>query len=153
MTALPGPQTLYLSDDSIFAGPQPWMDGAEAIPRCPVPRDVLESAQGVEFLRKLGIALPESLRSRVMEVTMRPRLNLRLAKRGPTPDSEIVFAEVTASDSDGLRTEVLERDTWQVTESNAPTDGRVPWFDRRPLYPIAGLMDDLGMAWDHSGRQ
>ncbi len=153
MTALPGPRTMYLSDDSIHQGPPPWMEGAEASPRSPVPREVLESAQGVEFLRKLGIALPESLRSRVMEVIMRPKLSLRIAKRGPTPDSEIILAEVTAADTDGLRAEVLERDVWLVTESNAPSDGRVPWFDRRPLYPLASLMEDLGMAWDHTGRQ
>jgi hypothetical protein len=153
MTALPGRQTLYLSDDTAYPGPPPWMDGAEAMPRCPVPREVLESAQGVEFLRKLNIALPESLRSRVMEIVMRPRLNLRLAKRGVTADSEIIFAEVTGSDDEGLRHEVLERDTWRVTETNDPEDSRVPWFDRRPLYPMAGLVEDLGLAWDHGGRQ
>lgn len=153
LTALPGPRTHYLSDDTVYPGPPPWMDGAEAMPRCPVPREVLESAQGVEFLRKLDIALPESLRLRVMEVIMRPRLTLRLAKRGPAGEAEMVFAEVTAADSGGLRQEVLERDAWQVTQSTPPTDGRVPWFDRRPLYPIAGLLDDLGMAWDQSGRQ
>lgn len=153
LTALPGPQTLYLADDTVYPGPPPWMDGAEAAPRCPVPREVLESAQGVEFLRKLDIGLPESLRTRVMEVVVRPKFSFRLAKRGPTPDSEIVFGEVTAADADGLRAEVLERDTWQVTESNVPGDGRVPWFDRRPLYPAAGLMEELGMAWDHTGRQ
>ncbi len=153
LTALPGPQTVWLSDDSIHNGPHAWMDGAEALPRSPVPRAVLESAQGVEFLRKLGIALPESLRARVMEVVMHPRLTMRIAKRGPTPDGEILFCEVTASDGDGFRKELLERDVWNVTEETPPNDGRVPWFDRRPLYPMAALMEEMGLAWDHGGRQ
>ena len=36
-----------------------------------VPREVLASAAGVEFLRRLGIELPASLRERVMEVVVR----------------------------------------------------------------------------------
>ena len=152
MTALPGPQTQWLSDDTIFRGPQPWMDGAQALPRTAVPRAVIQNTQGVEFLRRLGIGLPESLRSLMMEVVMRPRLALRLMKRGNTPE-EMVHAEVTATDELGLRVETLERDVWRVTASKDAEDGRVPWFDRRQLYPIAALVEDVGLGWDPGSKQ
>ena len=67
LTVLPGPETLYLGDDTVYRGPVPWMEGTEAKPRCPVPREVLASAAGVEFLRRLGIELPASLRERVRD--------------------------------------------------------------------------------------
>jgi len=154
MTALPGPQTLWLSDDTIYRGPQPWMDGAQALPRTPVPRSVLQSTQGVDFLHRLHIPLPESLRSKMLDVTLRPRLVLRVIKRGPaTAPEEMVYAEVTAHDDSGLRTETLERDTWRITAESPPDDGRVPWFDRRPLYPLAALVADIGFIWDAGSRK
>ncbi len=154
LTVLPGPRPQYLADDTVYNGPPPWMDGAEAMPRTAVPKEVIESAQGLEFLRRLGAPLPEGLRSRVVEIVMHPRFNLRIAKRaGSGPDAEVIFAEVTASHAEGLRTEVLERDEWNVSANNTPNDGRLPWFDRRLLYPVAGLMEDLGLAWDHTGRR
>jgi hypothetical protein len=152
-TALPGPQTHWLSDDTIYPGPPAWMDGAQALPRTPVPRAVVETTKGVEFLRKLGIPLPPSLRTRMVETVMTPKATMRLIKRGTGPDSEFVTASITASDEDGFRTELLERDTWRVIETKDPEDGRVPWFDRRRLYPIAALMEDLGMAWDSGNKQ
>lgn len=154
MTALPGPQTLWLSDDTIFPGPQSWTDGALALPRTPVPRAVLQTTRGVDFLRHLGAPLPASLRELMMDVVLRPRLVLRVIKRGPTTaPEEMVYAEVTAADDTGLRVETLERDTWRVTESNDTADGRVPWFDRRPLYPIAALVEDMGFIWDGGSRK
>ncbi len=150
-TALPGPQTLYLGSDAIYEGPGAWMDGPEMLPRYSVPKEVLESSQGLEFLRKLDVPLPESLKSRVRETLMVPRINMRLGK-SITGDAEMIFSEVTGSDTEGLRKEALERDAWQVTEQTEPTDGRVLWFDRRPLYPIAGMIEDLGLGYDHPSR-
>jgi len=152
LTVLPGPETLYLGDDTVYRGPVPWMEGTEAKPRCPVPREVLASAAGVEFLRRLGIDLPASLRERVMEVVVRPRLAMRLSRRGAAADAEVVSAECSAGDDEGLCSEVLERDTWRTVESKTPGDGRVPWFDRRALFAIPPLLEELGLTWEAGSR-
>lgn len=152
LTVLPGPEDFYLSDEAVFRGPRPWMESGEAMPRYEVPREVIESETGVDFLRRLDVALPEGLKSRAVEAVLRPKLSMRLAKRGVVADAEVVQAEVTASDPEGLRREVLERDAWRVVENRRLEDGRLPWFDRRALYPVPDLLGEIGMAWDATQR-
>ena len=149
---LPGPETLYLGDDVVYRGPVPWMEGAEARPRTSIPYEVLATPRGVEFLRRLRVTLPASLRERVMEVVVAPKLALRMSRRGAAAEAEVVTAEVTAADAGGLCSEVLERDAWRTLETNLPSDGRVPWFDRRDLYALPGLLDEMGFSWDQGSR-
>ncbi|MDB6133741.1 MAG: Non-specific serine/threonine protein kinase [Verrucomicrobiales bacterium] len=152
LTVLPGPATFYLSDEAVFRGPRPWMDTPEAMPRYDVPAEVVESETGVDFLRRLDVALPPGLKSRAVEAVLQPRLMMKLAKRGPAADAEVVQAEVMASDDDLYRTEILERDTWRVEQTRRFEDGRLPWFDRRALYAVPDYLAEIGLAWDGAGK-
>ena len=60
LTVLPGRETMYLSDDVVFRGPRPWLPGAELEPRHELPAEIVETSQGVDFLVRLGVVLPES---------------------------------------------------------------------------------------------
>lgn len=148
LTVLPGPVDLYVSGEAVFEGPRPWMDTAEVMPRYEVPAEVLESESGIDFLRRLDVSLPPSLARRSVDAVLVPRLSMRLSRRGGSADAEVVLAEVTASDPDGLRSEVLEKDVWRTTETRRDGRGRVPWFDRRALYGIPELLSAMNFAWD-----
>ena len=152
LAVLPGAVDLYLSDEAVFRGPRPWMDQGEAMPRYELPSEVVESETGVDFLRRLGVALPPALKARAIEAVLIPLLQLQLTKKGPGADAELVQAEVSASDEDCFRREVLEKDVWRLEESRRFEDGRLPWFDRSGLHVVPEQLADLGLSWDASGR-
>jgi SNF2-related domain/Helicase conserved C-terminal domain len=152
LAVLPGAVDLYLSDEAVFRGPRPWMDGVEAMPRYELPCEVVESETGVDFLRRLDVELPPALKARSVEAVLNPLLQMKLSKKGPSADAELVQAEVSASDDDFYRREVLEKDTWRLEESRRFEDGRLPWFDRRALHAVPEQLSDLGLTWDAAGR-
>ena len=71
---LPGREVLYQSDETVFPGPPRWLSETEIQPRYLIPKDVIESLEGVEFLRKIGSSLPETLRKRVTDLDLYPAL-------------------------------------------------------------------------------
>ncbi len=145
---LPGPPPFYLSDDGLFPGPVAWTNDSEVSPRVDVPRRVLETEPGVEFLRRLGVEPPEELQAMSVEVNLKPHLNFRLVKRG-SADSEVVHADVHAMDDDRTRTELLEKDHWALVERQDPTPGRLTVVNRNLLNGILKLMDSGGFLWDN----
>ena len=152
LAVLPGAVDLYLSDEAVFEGPRPWMDSGEAMPRYELPAEVVESETGVDFLRRLDVPLPPALKARAVEAVLKPLLEMKLSKKGPSADAEQIQADVSATDDDCFRKEVLEKDTWRLEESRRFEDGRLPWFDRRALYPVPEQLSDLGLSWDASGK-
>ena len=54
---LPGRKELYQSDETVFPGPPRWLEDTEVMPRYLIPRKVIDSLEGVEFLRKIGATL------------------------------------------------------------------------------------------------
>lgn len=54
---LPGQQELYQSDETVFPGPR-WLESTEVEPRYSIPKQVIDSLEGVGFLRKIGASLP-----------------------------------------------------------------------------------------------
>ncbi len=64
---LPGRKELYQSDETVFPGPPRWLEETEVMPRYLIPKRVIDSLEGVEFLRKIGASLPESSRRRIPE--------------------------------------------------------------------------------------
>ena len=148
---LPGTQPLYLSDDGVFPGPPAWTQDAEVSPRVDIPRKVLESEDGFEFLRRLGVDPPDSLRAMAVEITLLPTVSFRLVKRG-SADSEVVHGEVTAMDEGKTREESLERDQWRVINRQTSTPGQLAVVNRGQLGGITKLMDQAGFVWDGPQR-
>lgn len=144
---LPGVQPLYLSDDGVFPGPIAWTQDAEVSPRVEIPRRVLESEEGFEFLNRLGAEPPEALHAMAVETTLLPTFNFRLVKRG-SADSEVVHCSVTASDAEESRQEILERDQWRVINRQPTTPGRLTVVDRNKLVGINKMLDQGSLIWD-----
>ena len=55
---LPGGRNLYLTDEAVFDGPPKWTEGTQVEPRYEIPRSVLETVAGVEFLGRIKASLP-----------------------------------------------------------------------------------------------
>jgi len=70
---LPGREELYQSDQTVFPGPPRWVKDSEIMPRYQIPKAVIESLEGVEFLRKIGARLPASLKKRVVDLELYPQ--------------------------------------------------------------------------------
>lgn len=152
LTVLPGPQTLYLSNEAVFHGPMTWTDGTDVPPRIDVPKPVLESESGLAFLHRLGAPPPPSLMAQAVEVMLRPRFGFRLVKRGAAADAEVVHAEVTAADASDLRLEMLERDQWKIVKRQPMPDNKLPVVDRSALHGVQRWLDDAGFVWDSSQK-
>ncbi len=144
---LPGQEELYQSDETVFPGPPRWMEGTEVEPRYSIPKTVIDSLDGVEFLRKIGATLPPSMEDRVVDIEMLPTFHMKIARGLTSVDTEHVLLEVTAQDKPGRRRERLGKDDWEVLEQVRVKDGTLLRFIRDYLYPIPGLLDEMSFTY------
>ena len=152
LAVLSGVEDLYLSDETVFRGPPNWIDSTEIEPRYEIPREVVETASGVEFLARIRAALPDSMKERVSEDLMVVRLDCSLVKSARSADNENISVRVTATSQSGHRVEHLGKEGWSVEQETNPDDGRILRFDRSALYRLPGLLDPLSLTCDASGN-
>ncbi len=144
---LPGQEELYQSDETVFPGPPRWMEGTEVEPRYSIPKAVIDSLDGVEFLRKIGATLPPSMEERVVDIEMIPTFHMKIAKGLTSLDTEHVLLEVTAQDKPGRRKERLGKDDWEVLEQVRVKDGTLLRFIRDYLYPIPSMIEEMTFTY------
>ena len=150
---LPGQEELYQSDETVFPGPPRWLEGTEVEPRYSIPKSVIDSLDGVEFLRKIGATLPPSMQERVVDIEMIPTFNMKIVQGLTSADTEHVLLEVTAQDNKGRRKERLGKDDWEVVEQVKVKDGTLLRFIRDYLYPIPGMMEEMAFTYGLSRRK
>ena len=145
---LPGLVELYQSDETVFPGPPRWLEGTEVEPRYSIPKSVIDSLDGVEFLRKIGATLPPSMEERVVDIEMIPTFHMKIVRGLTSADTEHVLLEVTAQDIPGRRKERLGKDDWEVVEQVHLRDRTLLRFIRDYLYPIPGLLEEMSFTYD-----
>ncbi len=145
---LPGRHILYQSDETVFPGPPRWLDETEVMPRYPIPKTVIDSLEGVEFLRKIGSTLPPSLAERVVDLELLPQFDMRLEKGLTSADTEHLVIEITANEKDDLRTEKLKRNGWEIEHQKLSKGKDLLRFSREHLYPIPELISEMGLTYD-----
>lgn len=145
---LPGQVELYQSDETVFPGPPRWMESTEVEPRYSIPKSVIDSLTGVEFLRKIGATLPPSMEERVIDIEMHPTFTMKIVRGLTSADTEHVQLDVTAVDAKNLRHERLGKDDWELVEQAAVKDRTLLRFIRDYLYPIPGLLEDMSFTYD-----
>ena len=148
LRVLPGATNLYLTDEAVFEGPPPWTEGTAVDPRYEVPRSVLETVAGVEFLGRIDADLPESLVGRVQDEKMGVQIQLELSKKITAAESEHMLMRVVAKDEGGFREETLVKEGWKITGEKEPEKGRLLRFDRSLLNRIPPLLDPLNVSFD-----
>lgn len=145
---LPGRKELYQSDETIFPGPPRWLEDTEVMPRYLIPKRVIDSLEGVEFLRKIGATLPESLKSRVLDLELKPKFELKLVAGLTAAETEHLVIDVSAIESQDRRTEQLTKEGWEVVEQKTLKGKQLLRFAREDLYPVPGLLDVMGLTYD-----
>lgn len=152
---LPGMEDLYLADETIFRGPNWWMESTEIEPSYLVDRGMIERPEGIEFLARIGAGLPQSLKDRVVERDLHVVMNLKMVTSLTTADSEHLVAELITRSKDGLREEKLTNNGWKVTkpkggENPIEPGGEIVRYRRDDAIWIEQELDEQGLSYDAS---
>ena len=152
LRVLPGVRDLYLSDETIFNGPKCWLEDTEILPRYEIPKDVLESETGVEFLGKVDAELPPELRKRVRDETLQVRLKMKLSSSVTAAHSEHLVVEVSATDGRGTREETLGKGGWEVTHQSQGkgAKNRIMRYNRAILHHFPRWLEPMLLAYDNN---
>ncbi len=145
---LPGRKEFYQSDETVFPGPPRWLEETEVMPRYQIPTRVIDSLEGVEFLRKIGAALPESLKKRVVDLELKPRFEMKLIAGLTAAETEHLVIDVNAIETKGRRTERLTKDGWELAEQQPVKGKQLLRFAREDLYPVPAILDEMGLSYD-----
>lgn len=146
---LPGEENLLVSDETIFRGPTFWRHGESMVePRYELPREVIESETGVNFLTRVGADLPESLQERLRDEVLKVTLDLQLSSNATAGASEHLLIQARATNPDGSREELLERDGWQITNRQDEQSDVIYRYDRSLLYRVPALLQPMQPTWD-----
>lgn len=145
---LPGGTNLYLTDEAVFEGPPKWTEGTMVDPSYEVPRSVLETVSGVEFLGRIDADLPESLQGRVQDEKMGVTIGIELSTKITAAESEHMLMHVAAYDQERFREEILVKEGWKITKEREPGEGRLLRFDRSLLIRVPALLEPLNVSFD-----
>ncbi|BCU79161.1 DEAD/DEAH box helicase [Luteolibacter sp. LG18] len=145
---LPGRKELYQSDETVFPGPPRWLEETDVMPRYLIPRRVIDSLEGVEFLRKIGASLPESLKKRVLDLELKPKFEMKLVAGLTAAETEHLVIDVTAIETKGRRVERMTKEGWELVEQQPVKGKQLLRFAREDLYPVPGLLEEMGLTYD-----
>ena len=145
---LPGRKELYQSDETVFPGPPRWLEETDVMPRYLIPVRVIDSLEGVEFLRKIGASLPESLKKRVVDLELKPRFEMKLIAGLTAAETEHLVIDVNAIETKGRRTERLTKEGWELAEQQPVKGKQLLRFAREDLYPVPAILDEMGLSYD-----
>jgi len=145
---LPGREELYQSDETVFPGPARWLEDTEVMPRYIIPKQVIDSLEGVEFLRKVGARLPESLKGRVLDLDLYPRFEMRIEQGLTAAETEHLVIDVKALEKKERRTEKLVKEGWELVEQKPVKGKQLLRFAREDLYPVPSLLQEMGLTYD-----
>jgi SNF2-related domain/Helicase conserved C-terminal domain len=145
---LPGRVELYQSDETVFPGPPRWLQETEIMPRYNIPKRVIDSLEGVEFLRKIGASLPESLVNRVVDLELKPKLEMKLIAGLTAAETEHLVIDVTALETKGRRTERFTKEGWELIEQQIVKGKQLMRFAREDLYGVPTILEEMGLTYD-----
>ena len=138
---------LYLSGDMLFRGP-PWFGDDTAVdPLTEIPLPALTSSDGIAFLDKLQVPLPECLASRIRREPLSVEIIAHCTKAA-AGSTQYAHFRVIAASPDRRHTEVLRGNKW-VTESSPPRgDGFIMCHDRTALANAESLLEGVKATFD-----
>ena len=145
---LPGRKEFYQSDETVFPGPPRWLEETDVMPRYNIPARVIDSLEGVEFLRKIGASLPESLKKRVVDLELKPKFEMKLIAGLTAAETEHLVIDVNAIETKGRRTERLTKEGWELVEQQPVKGKQLLRFAREDLYPVPAILDEMGLSYD-----
>jgi hypothetical protein len=156
----PGDPTLFLTADSISAGPSVDDRMMALNSDTTVPAAAVESRGGVRFLRNLGLDLPPRLVDRVRLIPLRPLLRLDLRQLTHGSDIEHCTLDALGLSPDATLVERWNGSQWQeppgsraIEQTPASDPDQIVSVDRTPLSSIPGWLQSGGFRWDFARQQ
>ena len=146
-----GRPTLYLTEHGLYSGPP--AEALDANWRKLIPAPALETSHGLNFLHATGIALPESLASRVRMVPVAVKISCALKPIYGGSQTEDITISVTAK-TPGQSAEKYTVTGWEpvpdrvAKPSRAARDGVIETPDRAAQRHFPRLLEALGVKWD-----
>ncbi|MEM9016200.1 MAG: DEAD/DEAH box helicase, partial [Verrucomicrobiota bacterium] len=146
---LPGEESLYLSDEWVFPGPEHWVRDETLIdPRVVVPPSVIESESGVAFLYRLAAEQPEDLPKRIKEEPLKVTFELSISPNATGASSEHMLMKLVARNSSESREEVLGREGWEVTKKPTESGDTLHRYDRSLQRRVGLLIAPMQPTFD-----
>jgi len=145
---LPGRTELYQSDETVFPGPSRWLEDTEIMPRYTIPKSVIDSLEGVEFLRKIGATLPVSMKKRVTDLDLFPHFKLWVEQGLTAAETEHLVIDVKAFEAKERRVEKLIKAGWDLVEQKPVKGKALLRFAREKLYPVPEILLEMGLTYD-----
>ena len=145
---LPGRTELYQSDETVFPGPSRWLEDTEIMPRYSIPKSVIDSLEGVEFLRKIGASLPLSMKRRVTDLDLFPNFKMWVEQGLTAAETEHLVIDVKAFEAKGRRVEKLIKAGWDLVEQQPVKGKALLRFAREKLYPVPEILLEMGLTYD-----
>ncbi|MGJ8678186.1 MAG: SNF2-related protein [Akkermansiaceae bacterium] len=145
---LPGREVLYQSDETVFPGPPRWLSETDVQPRYHIPKAVIDSLEGVEFLRKIGSSLPQSLLERVTDIDLYPQFKMKIEQGLTAAETEHLVIDVRALEKKERREEKRVKDEWELVEQKPVKGKQLLRFAREKLYPVPSLLSEMGLTYD-----
>ena len=139
--------TLYLSGDMLFHGPLWFGEDTAVEPQIQIPLPALSSSDGIAFLDKLNVPLPQCLASRIRREPLGVEIVAHCTKAA-AGSTQYAHFRVTAASPDGKHTEVLRGNKW-ITETSPPrSDGLIMCHDRSALAQAEDLLEGVKASFD-----
>ena len=147
LRVLQAAEVYYLSGDVLFPGP-PWF-GEDTLVEAQtlIPLPALTSAEGIAFLDKLGVPLPECLSSRIRREPLAVEIVAHCTKAA-AGSTQYAHFRVTATSPEGDHREVLRGNKWVVEKSPSREDGLIMCHDRTALANAESLLEGVKATFD-----
>lgn len=149
LRVLPGLEVLYLSDEAVFRGPVWFGEDTRVEQVTTIPMQALSSADGIVFLERLGVALPEVLKKKVRREKLSVEVRAGCVLRPGQLIAEHVTISARALDEAGCPREMLRDAGWQrVAAPPRSEEDVILCFDRAALAPAHEALASLRASWD-----
>ncbi len=146
---LPGDESLYMSDEWVFRGPEHWVKAETLIdPRVVIPRSVIESESGVAFLYRLNSAIPVALEKKIKEEKLRIIFDLSISSSATGASSEHMIMKIMAANSDETREEILGREGWEVVKQQKGEADILYRYDRNLQRRVGRFIAPMQPTYD-----
>lgn len=135
LTEQPAVESLYLSGEAIFRGPLWFGEENRVEGTIEVPMAALTSEDGVRFLERLQVPLPETIISRITHEPLSVEVRAGCLAKSALSSAEYVVFQVNGLDEKGRVVERMRTTGWEevAAQEAEETDGRIIIRDRAQL--------------------
>ena len=147
LRVLQAAEVYYLSGDVLYSGPAWFGEDTAVEAQTVIPLPALTSADGIAFLDKLKVPLPECLASRIRREPLSVEIVAHCTKAS-AGSTQYAHFRVTATSPEGDHSEVLRGNKWVIEKSPPREDGFIMCHDRTALANAECLLEGVKATFD-----